>query len=103
MACETVRLAACSWVVRTLVWTRSASARVRMAMTTSSSEQLPARSPTPLTVHSICRAPAWTAARLLATARPRSSWQCTESTARSMPRTLRLSMAMVSAYSAGTA
>ena len=103
VARETVRLAACSWVVRTLVCRCSEAARVCMAMTTSSREQLPARSPTPLTVHSICRAPACAAERLLATARPRSSWQCTESTARSMPRTVRLSMAMVSPYSAGSA
>jgi hypothetical protein len=40
-------------------------------MTTSSSEQLPARSPMPLIVHSIWPAPLSTAARLLA-ARPRS-------------------------------
>jgi hypothetical protein len=30
----------------------------------------------PLIVHSTCRAPALIAAKLLATARPRSSWQC---------------------------
>ena len=47
------------------------------AMTTSSSEQLPARSPMPLIVHSTWRAPPRTAARLLATASPRSLWQCT--------------------------
>ena len=34
------------------------SRRVRRPMTTSSSEQFPARSPIPLTVHSTCRAPA---------------------------------------------
>ena len=53
-------------------------------MTTSSSEQLPARSPRPLIVHSIWPAPASTAARLLATAMPRSLWQWTLITARSM-------------------
>ena len=53
-------------------------------MTTSSSEQLPARSPIPLIVHSICPAPLSTAARLLATARPRSLWQWTLMTALSM-------------------
>ena len=42
---------------------------------------LPARSPMPLIVHSIWRTPPWTAARLLATARPRSSWQCALKTA----------------------
>ena len=30
----------------------------------------------PLIVHSIWRAPPWSAATLLATANPRSSWQC---------------------------
>ena len=57
---------------------------MRRAMTTSSSEQLPARSPMPLIVHSTCPAPASTAARLLATAMPRSLWQWTLITARSM-------------------
>ena len=45
-------------------------------MTISSSDALPARSPTPLIVHSTWRAPAVTAASVFATARPRSSWQC---------------------------
>ena len=49
------------------------SRRVRSAMTTSSSEQLPARSPMPFTAHSIWRAPPRTAASELATASPRSS------------------------------
>ncbi len=57
----------------TLVSIPNTSARVRSAMTTSSNEQLPARSPMPFIVHSICRAPARTAARLLATAIPKSS------------------------------
>ena len=35
----------------------------------------------PLIVHSTWRAPAWTAAMELATARPRSLWQWTEITA----------------------
>lgn len=47
-------------------------------MTTSSRDALPARSPIPLMVHSIWRAPASTPARELATARPRSLWQCVE-------------------------
>ena len=55
--------------------------RVFTAITTSSSEALPARSPRPLTVHSTCRAPFITAASELATARPRSLWQCTDQTA----------------------
>ena len=52
------------------------SERTRVAMTTSSSEALPARSPMPLIVHSTWRAPPVSAARVFATARPRSSWQC---------------------------
>ena len=59
----------------------STSPRVRIAMTTSSSAALPARSPMPFTVHSIWRAPACTPASEFATARPRSLWQCTENTA----------------------
>ncbi len=59
----------------------SASLRTFMAITTSSSEALPARSPMPLTAHSIWRAPARIPASELATAMPRSSWQCTENRA----------------------
>ena len=67
--------------VRMLVSTSlNVSGRVRMAMTISSMAALPARSPMPFTVHSTCRAPAWTAARELATARPRSLWQWVLST-----------------------
>ena len=51
-------------------------------------QQLPARSPMPLMVHSIWRAPASTARSELATARPRSLWQWTEMTALSMLGTL---------------
>ena len=51
-----------------------------MAMTSSSSAALPARSPMPLMVHSTCRAPAPIAAKRLATARPRSLWQWLENT-----------------------
>ena len=51
------------------------SLRTLIAITTSSSAVLPARSPRPLIVHSICRAPASTAARALAVAMPRSLWQ----------------------------
>ena len=54
-------------------------------MATSSSAVLPARSPMPLTVHSTWPAPASTAASELATARPRSSWQCALSTTVSAP------------------
>src|SRR5258708_3554410 len=54
------------------------SFRTLRAITTSSRLQLPARSPMPLMVHSTWRTPALMAARLLATASPRSLWQCTE-------------------------
>ncbi len=59
------------------------SRRVRTAITISSSDALPARSPKPLTVHSTCRAPFITADSELATATPRSLWQWTDHTARS--------------------
>src|SRR5213080_2807637 len=57
------------------VSTPKRSPRVLIAMTTSSMAVLPARSPMPFTVHSICRAPFCTAASELATAMPRSLWQ----------------------------
>src|SRR5215831_4922168 len=57
------------------------SLRVFTAMTISSSEALPARSPRPLTVHSTWRAPCITADSELATAMPKSLWQCTDHTA----------------------
>ena len=61
---------------------RSSRARVFTAITTSSSEQLPARSPRPLIVHSTWRAPPiFTPASEFATAMPRSLWQCTDQTA----------------------
>ena len=72
-------------------------------MTTSSSEQLPARSPMPLTVHSIWPAPASTAARLLATAMPRSLWQWTLTTALSMFGTRWRSVAITWCIWAGVA
>jgi hypothetical protein len=49
------------------------SSLVLIAIHTSSNEVFPARSPMPLIVHSICLAPDSTAAKLLATERPRSS------------------------------
>ena len=76
---------------------------MRRAMTISSSEQLPARSPMPLIVHSTWPAPASTAARLLATARPRSLWQWTLITALSMFGTRLRSVRMTSAMWAGVA
>ncbi len=57
------------------------SLRVFTAMTISSSDALPARSPRPLIVHSTWRAPFITADSELATATPRSLWQCTDQTA----------------------
>ena len=72
--------------------------RVRTAMTISSRAQLPARSPMPLMVHSTCRAPSRSAARLLATARPRSLWQWTLRTTLSMPRTCFFRWRMAAAY-----
>ena len=51
-----------------------ASWRVRIAITISSSEALPARSPMPLMVVSTWRTPARIAARVLATPSPRSLW-----------------------------
>ena len=78
----------------------STSLRTLSAITISSSEALPARSPMPLIVHSTWRAPAWTAAIEFATARPRSLWQWTEITA---PGTSRTSRRTISAYSCGRA
>ena len=61
--------------------------RVASSITNSSSDALPARSPIPLIAHSTCRAPACTPASEFATASPRSSWQCTESTTSRRPGT----------------
>ena len=47
-----------------------------MAIATSSSDALPARSPMPLMVHSTCLAPLATPAREFAVDNPRSFWQC---------------------------
>ena len=65
-----------------------------MAMTTSSKEAFPARSPIPLMVHSIWRAPAMAPARLLAVDRPRSFWQCVEKITFSAPGVLARRSAM---------
>ena len=78
------------------------SGRVRMAMTTSSSAALPARSPRPLIVHSTCRAPFRTPASEFATAMPRSLWQCVLMTHLPMPGTSLLSLAMSCPYSYGS-
>src|ERR1700687_3232772 len=52
------------------------SARTRTAITISSKDALPARSPIPLIVHSTWRAPLATGAREFATASARSLWRC---------------------------
>ena len=95
-----VRKSSC---VRTCVSTLKKSFRVRSAITISSSDALPARSPMPLIVHSICRAPERSAVREFATACPRSLWQWTEITARSAPWTVSRIRAMRSAHSWGIA
>jgi hypothetical protein len=77
------------------------SERVFSAITISSSAALPARSPMPLIVHSTWRAPAASAARLLATPRPRSLWQCALSMTLSMPRTSRFRRANSAPISSG--
>ena len=55
---ETIRLVRASSRVLTPVVSPWTSSRVRTSITISSSEQLPARSPIPLTAHSTWRAPA---------------------------------------------
>ena len=81
----------------------AASGRVRNAMTVSSSAALPARSPMPLIVHSICRTPARTAASVFATARPRSLWLCVDRMTASAPGTRSRSMVKMRVMSSGTA
>ena len=90
------------WVVSRSVSQSKTSWRVRTAITTSSSEALPARSPRPLMVHSTWRAPFITADSELATARPRSLWQCTENTALSAFGIRSISWRMVSPNCCGT-
>ena len=79
------------------------SLRVRSAITTSSREALPARSPIPLIVHSTWRAPFMIAVSEFATACPRSLWQCTESTTFSVPCTRSRMRPMRSPHSRGIA
>ena len=67
-----------SFSVLILVENGIMSLRVLIAITTSSIAALPALSPSPFIVHSICLAPALTPAREFATARPKSLWQCVE-------------------------
>ncbi len=65
----------------------NASDLVLIAITTSSRAALPALSPSPFIVHSICLAPASTPASELATAKPRSLWQWVEKITLSAPGT----------------
>jgi hypothetical protein len=76
--------------------------RTFIAITTSSSAALPARSPIPLMVHSICRAPAFTPWSELATAMPRSLWQWVEKRALSAFGTRVRNILMSAKYSSGT-
>ena len=62
-----------SWVTMP-VCASSSSPCILMAITTSSRAVLPARSPRPLIVHSICVAPFLTPASASAVAMPRSLW-----------------------------
>ena len=91
-----------SIVLSTLVQYGSTSLRTFIAITTSSSAALPARSPMPLMVHSICRTPARTPASEFATAIPRSSWQCAEKRALSEFGTRSRSILISAKYSSGT-
>src|SRR3990170_3388674 len=79
------------------------SFRVRSAITISSREALPARSPIPLIVHSTCRAPFMIATSEFATACPMSLWQWTERIALSMFLTRWRIRAMRSPHSWGMA
>ncbi|MNP35909.1 hypothetical protein D3C76_1292620 [compost metagenome] len=77
--------------------------RVAMAMASSSREQLPARSPMPLMVTSTWVAPPAMAARLLATASPRSLWQWALYSTLSPPRILARTRRNRLPYSSGRA
>ena len=77
------------------------SLRVRTAMTISSKLALPARSPKPLIVHSTWRAPPITAANELATAMPKSLWQCVDQTTLSEFLTRAINCCIRSPQSAG--
>src|SRR3546814_6862901 len=73
--------------------------RTFSASAISSTAALPARSPMPLIVDSTCRAPAVTAASVLATARPRSLWQWVENRSEEhtseLPSLMRISYAVI--------
>jgi hypothetical protein len=91
-------------ISRVLTWlcTPSEDWWVRRAITTSSIEQLPARSPMPFTATSTWRAPACTADMEEATETPRSSWQWTLQMARSAPGTSAISQETSSAKASGS-
>src|SRR6266853_1033452 len=101
---DTRREAGTIWLVSIRVSRLKKSPRVRTAITTSSSEVLPARSPRPFIVHSIWRTPPIvTAASEFATAMPRSLWQCTDHTALPEFGTFSRSFLMNSPNCSGTA
>ena len=102
VAAETSLEARVSIVVSILFQYGNLSLRTLIAITTSSSAALPARSPMPLMVHSICRAPPASPASEFATAMPRSLWQCTENTALSEFGTRSIRVRMKWVYSSGT-
>ena len=102
MAAATSFDARVSIVLSTLVQYGITSLRTFIAITTSSSAALPARSPMPLMVHSIWRMPARTPASEFATAMPRSSWQCAEKRALSAFGTRSRNILMSAKYSSGT-
>jgi hypothetical protein len=83
----TRRLTRVSCVASMPVRSPNLACRVASAITISSSDVFPARSPMPLMVTSAWRAPARMPASEFAVARPRSSWQCTEMTTSFAPGT----------------
>ena len=84
------------------VRTSKAAARARSTIATSSSAALPARSPMPLMVHSTCRAPAPIAAKVFATARPKSLWLWVDRITWSAPGTRSRTAANIAAMSPGS-
>src|SRR5258706_4329431 len=90
------------WVASIRVVHGKKSERVFTAMTISSSDALPARSPRPLSVHSTCLAPAITAASELATAMPRSLWQLVDQIALSALGMREMRLLKSPAQSSGT-
>src|SRR3984893_11858667 len=103
VSCETSREVrySCEW--SSCVVTPYTSGCSHVAIATSSSAALPARSPMPLTQVSICRAPPSTLTSELAVARPRSLWQWTESTTVRSLGTCSYIQAMSERHSSGVA